>query len=148
MPAVHSRSALFKKTSSAACGALFLLVAGLVALVLAIAVVNLLNLLLARAVAKAREMAVRAALGASIWRLARGSMVEGALLAATGAALGIVVAQAIVAALTTTPGVTLPRMREIAVDWRVMVAIGIAAACAAVSVGLDSVAASASCPRL
>jgi predicted permease len=113
-----------------------LMIAGLVALVLTIAAVNLLNLLLARAVARARDIAVRVALGASVWRLARGSIVEGALLAGAGALLGIVVAQAIVAALAATPGVALPRLREIVVDRRVMLTIALAAAAAAVSLGL------------
>ena len=72
-----------------------LLMAGLVALVLLIAAVNLMNLLLARAIARAREVAVRSALGAGAWRLARTSLIEGVLLAVAGAVGGVFVAQAI-----------------------------------------------------
>ncbi len=112
------------------------LVAGLVALVLLIAAVNLMNLLLARALGRARETAVRTALGAGAWRLARTPLIEGALLAAAGAVGGVVIAQAIVATLTTMPGIVLPRINEIAVGWRAIVAIAAASVCASISVAM------------
>jgi putative ABC transport system permease protein len=113
-----------------------LLVSGLVALVLLIAGVNLVNLLLARAVSRAREVAVRGALGASEWRLARASMVEAGVLALAGAAAGVLVARAIIVMLTTTPGVVLPRLAEVRLDWRVAIALGIGAAISAIAIGL------------
>ncbi len=106
-----------------------LMVAGLVAVVLLIAAVNLANLLLARSVARARDMAVRGALGADGWRLAREPLVEGLLLSGTGAVLGAFVAQAIITALKNQPGVAMPRVAELAVDWQVIAAIGISALC-------------------
>jgi len=111
------------------------LVAGLVAMVLLIAAVNLTNLLLARAIARAREVAVRSALGAGAWRLARGSLVEAAVLAAIGAVGGVAVTYAILAAVVTLPGVTLPRLAEIGIDWRAIAVLAAAAIAASVAVG-------------
>ena len=113
-----------------------LMVAGLVTVVLLIAGVNLANLLLARSVARAREMAVRGALGANGWRLARGPIVEGLLLSGTSALLGGIVAQAIITAIKTQPGVALPRLAELTMGWSVMAAIGFGAIVAAGLVGL------------
>ncbi|HEX6495424.1 MAG TPA: ABC transporter permease, partial [Acidobacteriaceae bacterium] len=66
---------------------------GAVALVLVIVAANILSLLLTRSIARRREMSLRAALGASGWRILRQLLVENAVLCALGGILGAVLAE-------------------------------------------------------
>ena len=97
-----------------------LMLLGAVGMVLLIACANVANLMLARATVRSREMAIRAALGASRWRLIRGLLLEGVVLSVIGAAIGVLLAYAGVQVLRTWLPAGLPRVAAIAIDLRVL----------------------------
>lgn len=82
--------------------------------------VNLANLSLVRAAGRARELAIRTALGAGAGRLVRASIVESTLLALAGGGLGVLLAYAGLRALVAAAPVDLPRLEEVRVDARVL----------------------------
>jgi len=97
-----------------------LLLTGAVALVLLIACANVANLLLARAVDRQKEIAVRIALGAGRLRIVRQLIVESIVLSCVGGAAGLLVTTWVVSYLMGSAAATLPRIQKIGIEWHVV----------------------------
>jgi predicted permease len=102
------------------------LLLGAVTMVLLIACANIASLLLARAVSRERELAMRVALGAGRGRLARQCLTESVVLGLSGGVLGVALAAVgLHPFLTFWPG-SLPRVEQVGLDWRVLLfAVGV-----------------------
>jgi predicted permease len=113
-----------------------LVLLGAVGFVLLIACVNLANLLLARGSARARELAVRRALGADRARIVRQLLTESVLLGMTGGAVGVLCGVWGMSALKALAPAGTPRMDEVTIDLRVLVFAAILAAATGLLFGL------------
>src|SRR5262245_35412275 len=94
---------------------------GAVACVLLIACANVTNLLLARAAARKKEIAIRTAIGASRWQVVRQLLAESLVLAFLGGALGLLLASSGLNALRRLSPGNIPRLQEINMDARVLI---------------------------
>jgi predicted permease len=97
-----------------------------VALVLLIACVNIASLMLARAVSREREIAMRVALGAGLGRLVRQCLTESAVLGLAGGAFGVALAAIGIGPFVAVWPGSLSRADEIHIDWRILLfAVGV-----------------------
>lgn len=117
-----------------------LLLGAAVGLLLLMGCVNVANLFLARAAGRAREFALRAALGSGRWRLARQLLAEGAVCAVAGGVVGLVLAGVAVRSLPRLIPVDLPYWLTLELDGRVLAFAMLVSAATAVSFGLAPLA--------
>ena len=99
---------------------LLLVLLGAVSFVLLIACGNVANLLLARASARTKELAIRAALGAGRGRIVRQLLTESLVLAVTGAVAGLAVAYGLLRVILAVSPEDIPRLDQATIDWRVL----------------------------
>ena len=95
---------------------------GAAALILVVACINVAALLLARAVKRQSEMAVRLSLGAGLRRIMQQLVTEGMLLSAAGCMVGLLIAWSVLRALARIPNMPLPRIDEIHLNGRALLA--------------------------
>ena len=111
-------------------GKLLWVLMGSIGVVLLIACANVANLLLVRAEGRHQELSVCAALGASLWRIAKEFLMESAVLGVLGSALGLVLAWGALRLLIALGPAGLPRLHDIGIDLNVLVfTLGVALFC-------------------
>jgi putative ABC transport system permease protein len=123
--------------------ALMILLAG-IGFVMVMASVNVANLLLARSIAREKELATRAALGAGRSRIARQLLTESILFAVAGGLVGLIVMFWTLRGLIAMAPSTLPRIDEVGIDWRVLLAAAMTTILTGVLVGVLPALSSAS----
>ena len=109
---------------------------GAVVLLLGLANVNVANLFLVRGIARRREFAVRAAIGAGGWRIGRLVVTEALLLSALGGLAGVALAAWLLRLLVALAPAELPRVDDIRIDVAVLVAAGAMVVVSALAFGL------------
>ncbi len=109
---------------------------GAVIFVLLIAVGNIANLMLTRATARRREIAIRISLGASDWTIVKQLIVEGLVLSLTGAVVGVALAYLLMPSLLHAAGGVLPPGAEVHIDARVLLFTVMLSICAGVFFGI------------
>jgi putative ABC transport system permease protein len=117
-------------------GSTLMLVLAAVGCVLLIAAANAINLLIGRGLERSREMAIRAALGASRSRLLQHILSEAAILTAGAALVGLVVAAGAVKLLTVYGGDYIPRIDEVALSGSVLAWLALLAATSGFVIGI------------
>lgn len=104
---------------------MLLTIVAAIGVVLLICCANLASLYALHIDARARELAVRSAIGASDWRLGRQLLVEAAALTAAGVGLGIAIARWLLPALPAWLPDGVPLLTTLAIDWRVVTISGV-----------------------
>lgn len=136
MPYVHQSSELLLSRSRSAIGVYRLMMGGVLILLL-LSCANAANLLLARTLAGRRDVAVRLALGASRWRIARRHLVQSAAIVAVSTASGVGLAMLLTAAVRGLRVVSyLPEIRVLTVNGRVLLSCTCVAAAVVVLFGV------------
>jgi putative ABC transport system permease protein len=110
-----------------------------VGLLLLIACANVANLLMMRSAKRHKELAIRAALGASRWKIARQLLIEGVVLATLAAVLGLVFVKWGIDLLVALGPSIVPRVQEVNIDARVFAFMALSVA--AISIGFGLIAA-------
>ena len=119
---------LQERVTEPARSGLLLLFAAVGALLL-IVCVNLGSLMLSHTLGRSRDTAIRAALGASRWRVFQSILIEAVMLALGGAVIGFTLSMAIVKLMVSSAPAGLPRLGDVAIDYRVLLfTLGVAVA--------------------